>query len=188
MLSIREKIIKIFYKAATKNHNIRYKRFLITPLGGIFFFSFIATFIYLSTQLDKFLRFPKPFLSPINIILSIPFLIIGVIILSWSLLHFIKKQGTPVPLAPPPKLIISGPYKYVRNPLLSGLFILLFGVGTLLNSISIIFIFNPLFISVNILELKTIEEPELEKRFGKEYFEYKKKTPMFIPWFKKNKK
>jgi len=38
-----------------------------------------------------------------------------------------------------------------------------------------------------VLELKMVEEPELEKRFGKEYLEYKKRVPMFIPWFKKSK-
>jgi protein-S-isoprenylcysteine O-methyltransferase Ste14 len=32
-----------------------------------------------------------------------------------------------------------------------------------------------------VLEIKAIEEPELEKRLGKEYLEYKKRTPMFIP-------
>jgi len=35
-----------------------------------------------------------------------------------------------------------------------------------------------------VLELKAIEEPELEKRLGKKYLEYKKKMPMFIPWLK----
>ena len=38
---------------------------------------------------------------------------------------------------------------------------------------------------VNTIELKIIEEPELEKRLGKEYLEYKKRTPMFIPHLSK---
>jgi protein-S-isoprenylcysteine O-methyltransferase Ste14 len=33
-------------------------------------------------------------------------------------------------------------------------------------------------------ELKAIEEPELEKRLGKDYVEYKKRVPMFFPWMK----
>jgi len=66
--------------------------------------------------------------------------------------------------------------------MLSGVFILLFGVGILFASVSLVFIFTPLFILVNVLELKVIEEPELQRRLGKEYLEYKKRTPMFIPW------
>jgi len=69
--------------------------------------------------------------------------------------------------------------------MLSGVFILMFGFGILFRSISLVFIFTPLFILFNFLELKAIEEPELEKRLDKEYFEYKKRVPMFIPKFKK---
>ncbi len=65
--------------------------------------------------------------------------------------------------------------------MLSGVFILMFGFGVLLNSISLVFIFTPLFILFNFFELKTIEEPELEKRLGKDYSEYKKRVAIFIP-------
>jgi protein-S-isoprenylcysteine O-methyltransferase Ste14 len=36
----------------------------------------------------------------------------------------------------------------------------------------------------NVWELKHIEEPELVKRLGKEYVEYRKRTPMFVPRWK----
>jgi protein-S-isoprenylcysteine O-methyltransferase Ste14 len=65
--------------------------------------------------------------------------------------------------------------------MLSGIFLLMFGIGFWIGSFSLILIFTPLFIIVNTLELKIIEEPELEKRLGSEYIEYKNKTPMFIP-------
>jgi len=106
---------------------------------------------------------------------------IGLFLMLWSILHFIKIKGTPVPFNPPPKLVITGPYAYVRNPMLSGVFILLFGFGILFNSISLVFIFTPIFILLNFLELKAIEEPELEKRLGKDYSKYKKRVPMFFP-------
>jgi protein-S-isoprenylcysteine O-methyltransferase Ste14 len=69
--------------------------------------------------------------------------------------------------------------------MLTGLFALLFGIGVLLESVSLIFIFTPLFILVNVWELKAIEEPELLKRLGQDYIEYRKSTPMFFPSFKK---
>jgi len=104
--------------------------------------------------------------------------------MSLSVFYFLKARGTPVPLSPPPKLVKTGPYKYVRNPMLTGIFIQLFGFGIILNSLSLIIIFTPLFIIVNVWELKRIEEPELKKRFGKEYLDYKKQVPMFLSIFK----
>jgi len=130
---------------------------------------------------DKFVGFPKFLVMPLNMIVSAPILLVGLFLILWSVQQFLKAKGTPVPFNPPPKLVTSGPYAYIRNPMLTGLFILLFGLGLLFASLSLIFIFTPLFILLNILELKTVEEPELEKRFGKEYLQYKKRVPMFIP-------
>jgi len=89
-------------------------------------------------------------------------------------------KGTPVPFNPPPTLVMTGPYKFIRNPMLSGVFLLLFGLGFAINSLSLIVLFTPLFILANVWELKEIEEPELVKRLGEEYVAYQQRTPMFI--------
>lgn len=53
---------------------------------------------------------------------------------------------------------------------------------TLLTPVGVaVLVFVPLFILVNDWELKAIEEPELLKRLGDEYAEYRRRTPMFIP-------
>jgi len=183
--SFRNKVINLFYKTATgskKNRN------LLTPIGVIFFFSLIGLLIIISFWIDKLLHFPKLISYPLNLSMSLFILTLGLFLIFWSILHFIKVKGTPVPFNPPPKLVTNGPYSYIRNPMLSGVFILMFGFGILFNSISLIFLFTPLFILFNFLELKTIEEPELEKRLGKEYLEYKKRVPMFIPKLGRTKK
>jgi protein-S-isoprenylcysteine O-methyltransferase Ste14 len=64
--------------------------------------------------------------------------------------------------------------------MLTGVFALLFGIGVLLGSASLV-LFTPIFILINVWELKAIEEPELLKRLGQDYIEYRKKTPMFFP-------
>jgi len=69
--------------------------------------------------------------------------------------------------------------------MVAGWIIMMFGVGVLLNSISLIFIFTPLFLLLNILYLKAIEEKEMEKKFGQEYLKYKESVPMFIPKFRR---
>lgn len=89
-----------------------------------------------------------------------------------------------MPFNPPPKLVTTGPYTYVRNPMITGFFILLAGIGLFLNSVSFLFILLPLLIFFAIWEIRVIEEPELEKRLGERYIEYKKNTPMFIPRWK----
>jgi len=184
-MSLRNKLINMFYGVATGKRKVRT---FLTPLGVIFFFGLIVLFIIISLQMDISLGFPKLLSVPVSIIVSIFMIAIGGFLMIWSVLHFFRIKGTPVPFNPPPKLVTTGPYAYVRNPMVSGVFIWLFGLGVLLRSISLVFIFTPLFVLVNVLELKIIEEPELEKRLGKEYVKYKKKVPMFIPWLKRTKK
>jgi protein-S-isoprenylcysteine O-methyltransferase Ste14 len=65
--------------------------------------------------------------------------------------------------------------------MLAGVFALLFGIGVLLGSASLLVLFTPLFILINVWELKAIEEPELLKRLGQDYIEYRKRIPMFFP-------
>ena len=67
--------------------------------------------------------------------------------------------------------------------MLTGIFALLFGAGIFFGSLSLLLFFTPLFILLNLWELKAIEEPELVKRLGQEYMEYRKATPMFFPSF-----
>jgi protein-S-isoprenylcysteine O-methyltransferase Ste14 len=69
--------------------------------------------------------------------------------------------------------------------MLSGVFALFLGIGFLLGSGSLLVIITPLFILANVWELKAIEEPELVKRLGQDYVEYRKRTPMFFPNFRR---
>jgi protein-S-isoprenylcysteine O-methyltransferase Ste14 len=58
----------------------------------------------------------------------------------------------------------------------------MFGFGIYYSSVLTIFISIPLYILLDVSILKRIEEPDLEKRLGAAYAEYKNKTPMFFPW------
>jgi protein-S-isoprenylcysteine O-methyltransferase Ste14 len=65
--------------------------------------------------------------------------------------------------------------------MLTGVFLLLFGIGFAIRSPSLVLIFTPLYVLANVWELKEIEEPELLRRLGEDYLAYRKRTPMFIP-------
>lgn len=177
-MSFRERWVDFIYRAATSSSRFRT---LLTPLGVLFFFCILVTFSAGSLALDRFLGFPKLLPASVHIVLSVPVLAIGLFFVLWSMLFFFKVRGTPVPFNPPPRLVTTGPYAFTRNPMLTGVFILLLGIGFFMRSVSLVCIFTPLFIVLNLLELKAIEEPELEKRLGREYLEYKKRVPMFLP-------
>lgn len=172
------RIVELFYNVATGSGR---RKKLLTPVGPPVFFGFIALLVYLSLKTDKALAIPGIFSEPTNRILSLPFIIAGLSLIAWCVLHFHKAKGTPVPFNPPASIVDSGPYAYSRNPMLTGLFVVMFGLGLWLISVSLIAIYLPLFILLNYVELKKVEEPELEKRFGDGYLRYKKRTPMFIP-------
>ena len=65
--------------------------------------------------------------------------------------------------------------------MLSGLFVALFGVGFTLHSVSVVFLWTPAFVLLNVIELRLVEEPELERRLGAMYKEYRERVPMLIP-------
>lgn len=181
-MSLADKYINTIFKIATGGKLLRN---LMTPVGGILFLSFMIGLVLLSLFLDKVFDYTDFASFPYDLIFGFILLFPGIILTGSCVIYFLKNKGTPVPLNPPPKLISDGPYAYSRNPMVTGLFFILFGVGFLCNSVTLTFIITPLFILLNLIELKNIEEPELEKRLGEEYIEYRKKTPMFIPKIKK---
>ena len=177
-MTIRSKWIELLSRVATGSRKIRN---FFTPIGAFFYGLLIFSFVVVSLQVDRLLGISEIFPRPLAIILALPIFSIALFLLGWSILNFFKAKGTPVPFNPPPRLVTSGPYAYVRNPMLTGVFALLFGLGVLLGSVSLLVVFTPLFIMVNVWELKVIEEPELIKRLGEDYLEYRKRTPMFFP-------
>ena len=177
-MNIRHLWISFIHRAATGSKNIRT---LLTPIGMMIFGIFTGLFVALSVVLDRWLSLPWPLPSGLSLWIAIPLTVMGVGVTVWSSVHFMKVKGTPVPFNPPPTLVVTGPYKFARNPMLTGVFLLLFGIGFAIESVSLVVIFTPLFISANVWELKKIEEPELVKRLGEAYVTYQNRTPMFVP-------
>ena len=177
-MGLGDRWAEFIYRVATTKSKLR---IIVTPLGITFWLGLSVLFVFVSLWLDKFLPLHLLFSTPSNILLSLPPLVIGTTLCLWTVYSFARASGSPVPLNPPRRLVTGGLYSQIRNPMLLGWFIMLFGLGILLNSISLLLIFNPLFICLNILYLKTVEEKEMEKKFGKKYLEYKKSVPMFVP-------
>jgi protein-S-isoprenylcysteine O-methyltransferase Ste14 len=181
-VSVTGKWINLIYRVATGDWKTK---LLFAPIVGLFFLGLIGCFILLPFVVDRSLHFPRISYSPWNQLVGGLAVAFGLFLMLLSVSYFVRARGTPVPLSPPPKLVTVGPYRLVRNPMLTGIFIQLFGLGIFFGSVSLLFIFTPLFVVINVWELKKVEEPELAKRLGKDYTEYSERVPMFFPWFKK---
>lgn len=89
-------------------------------------------------------------------------------------------EGTAAPWRPPRRLVTSGPYRHVRNPMITAVLSMLTGEAILFRSPALA-AYTILFFLLNCLYFSMVEEKELEKRFGREYIEYKKATPRWLP-------
>ncbi|MFX0212133.1 MAG: hypothetical protein ACFFDT_39535, partial [Candidatus Hodarchaeota archaeon] len=110
---MKDKIITFIYKMATGHKKVR---ILLTPIGGGAFIAFSLCFIVISLMIDNVFSFPRLLPIPLNLLISVPVLILGLLLILWSSLLFAKAKGTPVPFSPPIKLVNNGPYAYIRNP------------------------------------------------------------------------
>ena len=111
-------------------------------------------------------------------------LAVGLILFSASLRNFVTEgEGTLAPWDPPRRLVVRGPYRYVRNPMISGVVLVLFGEAlTLLSRPH--FIWALLFLAVNSIYIPLLEETGLRHRFGDSYVEYCRHVPRLIPRFR----
>lgn len=81
----------------------------------------------------------------------------------------------------PDEIVTSGPYSVIRHPQYLGAILSHVG-GSILFSASYALVFTPIYVLCNFL-ISWKEEKELVGEFGKEYEDYRKKVPMFIPRF-----
>ena len=105
----------------------------------------------------------------------------GLCLAAWTMRLFDREgDGTAAPWAPPKNLVLSGPYKYARNPMITGVFMMQIAEALLLNSCAVLWLFF-IFLCANAIYFPFFEERDLEKRFGQQYLEYKRNVPRWIP-------
>ena len=89
-------------------------------------------------------------------------------------------KGTLAPWDPPRRLVVRGPYQYVRNPMISGVVFVLLGEGLVLLSRPHT-LWALTFFLVNCVYIPLSEEPMLKARFGQAYDDYCRHVPRLIP-------
>ena len=107
--------------------------------------------------------------------------LIGLLLFASSLRRFAGEgKGTLAPWDPPRHLVIRGPYRYVRNPMISGVEFILFGEALLLRS-GPHFQWALIFMVINFIYIPLFEEQQLKARFGEAYIEYCRHVPRLLP-------
>ena len=108
-------------------------------------------------------------------------LMVGLLLFFSSLRRFAAEgQGTLAPWDPPRRLVVQGPYRFVRNPMISGVLFVLVAEAMLLQSWPHA-VWAVAFLGINLVYIPLLEEPFLQLRFGEAYREYCRHVPRIFP-------
>jgi protein-S-isoprenylcysteine O-methyltransferase Ste14 len=107
--------------------------------------------------------------------------VLGLSLSIWCVLAFgILGKGTPAPFDPPRRLVVRGPYRYVRNPMYIGAIVGLAGASLFYESLALAG-FTALFAVTVHLFVLFYEEPTLARLFGADYAEYRRHVRRWRP-------
>ena len=99
----------------------------------------------------------------------------------WCILTFvIIGQGTPAPFDPPRRLVIRGPYAFVRNPMYIGAGLALAGAALFYRSLALL-VYTVIFLLITHLFVILYEEPTLRRTFGNDYASYCQEVRRWLP-------
>jgi protein-S-isoprenylcysteine O-methyltransferase Ste14 len=105
----------------------------------------------------------------------------GLALVTWCISLFVRVgKGTLAPWDPTSNLVAVGPYRYTRNPMITGVATILTGEAILFGSWHL-GLWALTFIALNHMHFLLVEEPGLERRFGDSYVEYKRAVPRWFP-------
>lgn len=108
-------------------------------------------------------------------------LVVGLALFAWCVTLFARVgEGTLAPWDPTRRLVAVGPYRYVRNPMISGVAAMLVGEALLRGS-RVLAAWCAVFVLFNHVYFVLSEEPGLERRFGESYRRYRAAVPRWLP-------
>jgi protein-S-isoprenylcysteine O-methyltransferase Ste14 len=124
---------------------------------------------------------PFPPLSLAAVLLGAGVILCGLALVVVTVRYFATLgRGTLAPWDPPRHLVVAGVYRHVRNPMISGVVLILFGEALGLRSLPLLE-WALGFLAINGIYIPLLEEPMLEGRFGDEYRLYKRNVPRWVP-------
>jgi protein-S-isoprenylcysteine O-methyltransferase Ste14 len=107
--------------------------------------------------------------------------LVGVSMVVWVSIAFVAQgKGTPAPIEPPKHFVATGLYRFLRNPMYFGALLTVFAEALFFRSGWLLLYGAILWLALHIPTV-LFEEPQLERRFGESYRQYKARTPRWIP-------
>ena len=115
------------------------------------------------------------------VILGLALIAAGFALWLWTVRLFAKVgEGTLAPWDPTRRLVARGPYRHLRNPMITAVLAVLAGEAALFGSLPLA-IWCAAFFVLNHAFFLLYEEPGLERRFGDEYRAYQREVPRWLP-------
>ena len=103
----------------------------------------------------------------------------GIALAIWARIHLGRNWGMPMTRKADPELVTSGPYRYVRHPVYSGLLAAVLGTVLVTNPIGLIIV---AILSGYFYYCGSVEEKNLTAMFPTAYPAYRAGTKMLIPF------
>ena len=123
---------------------------------------------------------PFAFWAPLRVV-GIALIVVGVLALLDSFRRFVVEGlGTPAPVAPTEELVVSGLYRYVRNPMYVAVAATIFGQALALGQL-ILLAYGAVFVAVVAAFVHWYEGPTLARTYGEQYETYRRSVPAWLP-------
>ena len=117
--------------------------------------------------------------DPVREAIGLALFALGLAFAIWARIHIGRNWGTPMSQKDDPELVTSGPYRFVRHPIYSG--ILVAGIGTAV-ALSWYWLFAVVLAGIYFIYAATVEERFLTEQFPDSYPAYKRSTKMLVPF------
>jgi protein-S-isoprenylcysteine O-methyltransferase Ste14 len=146
---------------------------------------FIAfVLVFLPARLVTWSGVAKPAAMGVAQVLGMLMAGLGGALALWCVFAFaLLGKGTPAPFDPPRRLVVRGPYKFVRNPMYLGATIALGGAALFYESAALAGYTGAFFLITHVFVM-LYEEPTLQATFGSEYDDYRSRVKRWWPGLK----
>jgi len=123
----------------------------------------------------------RPAILGLTQVLGLAVVVVGGALALWCILTFVfVGKGTPAPFDPPRRLVVRGPYRFVRNPMYMGAALALAGAALFYGSWPLL-VYTAVFLLITHLFVLLYEEPTLRRTFATEYEEYCRRVERWLP-------
>lgn len=180
-LARRRSGVERFRHWARRELSARQRLLVILPQVVLVYLLVPAVIVVVGPRGDRWLGLPGFGGGPLVLAFGAVLALAGAALSVWAVYtQHARGRGTPAPMAPTQELVVEGPYRHTRNPMITGGTLFLLGVGLLAGTTAGLSV-AVAFLAVQVVYIKAVEERELAARFGDDYRAYRASTPFLLP-------